>query len=88
MISHDRKRFLKEEINQTIDIIQSFDERMESFDLDANKFSLDRVYDYLYAFGTEDMAGYYPEFGQPKTFLTVGASGDQLLNAIKLGQRK
>lgn len=88
MISPDRKRFLKEEINQTIDIIQSFDERMESSDLDANKFSLDRVYDYLYAFGTEDMAGYYPEFGQPKTFLTVGASGDQLLNAIKLGATK
>lgn len=86
MISYDRKKVLKEEINKTISLIQSYYENMVSFE--SNTFELDNVYDYLYAFATEDMAGYYSEFGQPKTFLTVGASGDQLLNAVKLGATK
>lgn len=84
----DRKKILKDEINKTIDLINSEDNPMVTYIQGGNMFSLDSVYDYLYTFATEDMAGYYPEFGHPKTFLTVGASGDQILNAVKIGAEK
>lgn len=81
MISVERKKKLKEEINKAIELLD--DESYKDNLLDKNTF-----FDRLYNFATEDMRGYYSEFGKPKTFLTVGASGDQILNAVKLGAEK
>lgn len=43
------------------------------------------AYESLYVSATEDMKTYYKQFENPKTFLTIGASGDQVLNAIDAG---
>lgn len=45
------------------------------------------AYDSLYTFATEDMKTYYPEFGQPKSFLSICASGDQIINAALSGAK-
>ncbi len=42
-------------------------------------------YETLYAHATEDMRTYYQEFNHPHTFLSISASGDQIINAILTG---
>ena len=42
-------------------------------------------YESLYTNATEDMATYYKEFKNPKSILTIGASGEQVVNAINAG---
>lgn len=44
-------------------------------------------YDSLYASATEDMKTYYKEFKNPQTFLSIGASGEQVINAISSGAK-
>lgn len=88
MISFEKKQALKEEINKTIEIIEKYSKDLTSNNIGVNAFGNNNNYNILYPFATEDMRGYYPEFGHPKKFLTVGGSGDQLLNAIKLGAEK
>jgi len=53
----------------------------------ATTFKSDIRYDCLYANATEDMSTYYKEFDYPKTFLSVGASGEQVVNAICAGAK-
>lgn len=48
-------------------------------------FEEKEAYESLYASATEDMKTYYKEFDKPKTFLTIGASGEQVMNAIEAG---
>ncbi len=48
-------------------------------------FEKTEAYESLYVSATEDMRSYYKVFDAPKTFLTIGASGDQVLNAIEAG---
>jgi hypothetical protein len=46
-------------------------------------YNIDNKFKYLYPFTTENIAGYINQFDlKDKTFLTVGSSGDQVLNAI------
>lgn len=42
-------------------------------------------YDRLYTFGTEDMRTYSKEFSGANSFLSICASGDQILNAVLTG---
>lgn len=44
-------------------------------------------YESLYTNATEDMATYYKEFKETKSFLTIGASGEQVANAINSGAK-
>ena len=49
-------------------------------------FELDNMFKYVYPFTTEHIAGYLPYFDlKDKSLLTVGSSGDQVLNAILMG---
>lgn len=86
MITIDRKKVLREEINKAIELIDRKDSILEK--CKQNTFGENRVYEKFYNFATEDIRGYSSEFDSPKTFLTIGASGDQILNAVKLGAEK
>lgn len=81
MMTVEEKNKLKEEINKAIHLI---DDESYRYDILNEGNSFERFYN----FATEDMRGYYHEFGKPRTFLTVGASGDQILNAVKLGAER
>lgn len=48
-------------------------------------FEKEKAYESLYTSATEDMRTYYKEFNHTKTFLTIGASGEQVMNAIEAG---
>lgn len=50
-------------------------------------FDGNNKYDSLYTSATEDMATYYKEFNHPTTFLSIGASGEQVINAISCGAK-
>lgn len=45
-------------------------------------------YEGLYINATEDMASYYKQFHTTDSFLTIGASGEQVVNAIHAGAKK
>lgn len=81
MLTREQVTKLKKEVSETIDVM-SDNKKMET------NFNVGINYEGLYSNATEDMAGYYPEFGTPKTFLTVGASGDQTLNAVLQGAKE
>ncbi len=53
----------------------------------ATTFDSKLKYDSLYTSATEDMATYYKKFNNPKTFLSIGASGEQVINAICCGAK-
>lgn len=82
----DKKKVLREEINKAIELIDRKVNILE--ECKQNVFGEQRVYEKLYNFATEDIRGYSSEFGNAKTYLTVGGSGDQVLNAVKLGAEK
>ena len=50
-------------------------------------FIEDNKYESLYTSATEDMATYYKEFTTTDSFLTIGASGEQVVNAINAGAK-
>lgn len=89
MLNYEQKKRLKLEVNKTIDVINSDDIFRESkIGIRGDRSEIFKNYDVLYHNATEDMSGYYPEFGNPSTFLTIASSGDQILNAVKIGARK
>ena len=53
----------------------------------ASPFIKDSRYEGLYVNATEDMATYYQEFKTTDSFLTIGASGEQVVNAINSGAK-
>ena len=53
----------------------------------VSPFTRNNHYEGLYTFGTEDMATYYQQFTATDSFLTIGASGDQVVNAINTGAK-
>ena len=53
----------------------------------ASPFTRDTKYEGLYTNATEDMATYYKEFKTTNSFLTIGASGEQVVNAINSGAK-
>ena len=48
----------------------------------ASPFIKDSRYEGLYVSATEDMATYFKEFKVTDSFLSIGASGEQVVNAI------
>lgn len=82
MLTKEQNKRLKLEVGKTIDIINN-----DQLSLKLIKGGY-QMYDNLYHHATEDMATYYEEYKNPKTFLTIGASGDQLLNAVAIGAKK
>lgn len=82
MITQEQKKRLKLEVGKTIDIIKK---NQESLNLVKDGYKL---YDNLYHQAMEDMTTYYEEYKNLETFLTIGASGDQLLNAVVMGAKK
>lgn len=53
----------------------------------SSPFTKDARYESLYTFATEDMTSYFKEFKVTDSFLTIGASGDQVINAINSGAK-
>lgn len=53
----------------------------------TSPFIKNNKYEALYANATEDMATYYKEFKTTDSFLTIGASGEQVANAINSGAK-
>lgn len=88
MMTYNEKEELKREINNTISIMEQTGMKDYLFQQITHTSGFDNKCSPLYLFGTEDMRTYYKEYGSPETFLTIGASGDQLLNAILLGAKK
>lgn len=88
MLTYNEKEALKREINQTIAIMEQDGMKDYLFQQITHTSGFDNKCSPLYLFGTEDMRTYYKEYGSPENFLTIGASGDQLLNAILLGAKK
>lgn len=87
MLTYEQKKRLKLEVEKTIDIIK-FNEEMKNNYLLALLDQEFKEFDTLYPMATEDIASYYQKYNSPKTFLTVGGSGDQLLNAVDIGATK
>ncbi len=90
MLTTNEKKIIKAEISATISIMLKDGTQDYIYHKLAHSSEFDgRVKcSPLYLFGTEDMRTYYQEFNNPETFLTIGASGDQLLNAILLGAKR
>lgn len=88
MLTYNEQAELRKEINETIAIMEKDGMKDFLFNQIIHSSGFDTECSPLYLFGTEDMRRYYKEFGNPETFLTIGASGDQLLNAILLGAKK
>lgn len=90
VLTYSEKEKLKLEINKTLSIMDNDSIQKFLFDSIAHKSGFDEGLSCgpLYLFATEDMRTYYKEFDHPETFLTIGASGDQLLNAILLGAKR
>lgn len=86
MITMERQKLLREEINKAIELIDTDLSFLDS--CKKNVFEKDNIYERLYSLATEDIRGYSAELGSPKTYLTIGASGDQILNAVKLGAER
>lgn len=53
----------------------------------SSPFIKDNRYEGLYVNATEDMATYFKEFKVTNSFLTIGASGEQVVNAINSGAK-
>lgn len=53
----------------------------------SSPFVKDNRYEGLYVNATEDMATYFKEFKVTDSFLTIGASGEQVVNAINSGAK-
>lgn len=64
--------------------MESIDPFLQSL-LGVNNFASNNKYDGLYINATEDMRTYYSIFDKPKSFLSIGASGEQVANAINSG---
>lgn len=85
MLTYEQSKKIALEVNQTLDFMK----KQSKLSVFANRhLSFDTNYGALYSNTTEDLGGYYQEFGNPKTFLTVAASGDQILNAVLHGAQK
>lgn len=55
--------------------------------LGSSPFTRDNRYEGLYTFATEDISTYSKEFKVTNSYLTIGASGDQVINAINTGAK-
>ncbi len=55
--------------------------------LGTSPFTNDNKYEGLYCNATEDMTTYFKEFKVTNSFLTIGASGEQVVNAINSGAK-
>lgn len=53
----------------------------------SSPFTKSNNYEGLYVSATEDMTTYYKEFTNTDSFLTIGASGEQVINAINSGAK-
>lgn len=90
MLTTEQKNKLKKEVKETIDLMH--DDVQDFYYLRSlfhqTTFEEGNNYESMYANATEDMKGYYSEFGTPVTFLTVGGGGDQAINAVDIGAKK
>lgn len=82
----EEERNLKRDLEATKLLLlrQNPSQTMKNLLTGKNHFE-DSKYETLYAHATEDMRTYYTEFNHPKTFLSICASGDQIINAILTG---
>ncbi len=77
----------KTAIDETLKLILKNQNPLLSIISGTSSFSNNLQYDSLYSNATEDMATYHKEFNNPKSFLTIGASGEQVINAINSGAK-
>ncbi len=89
MLTQIEKEQLKREINNSIRIVKRSDEAtLDKVITGTSSGDVYEDYDYLYRHATEDIRSYTPSFNHPTSVLTIGGSGDQLLNAINIGAKK
>ena len=69
----------------------SIDDKIKIVDSECKgiwAFCIDDMFKYIYPFTTENISGYLPYFDlKDKSLLTVGSSGDQVINAILMGSK-
>ena len=72
---------------QSLMIRNSTDYGLKQSILGDSPFLDQNRYEGLYTNATEDMATYYSAFKKTESVLTVGASGEQVVNAINSGAK-
>ena len=91
MLSYVEKQKLKEEINETLKILNdNSPQENQLVEMLIHYMTEDEFQEYapLYRHATEDMRTYYAPFNSVEDFLTVGSSGDQILNAVNMGAKR
>lgn len=90
MLSYQEKQQLKKEVAATWELITNPQTREELLELLSYRKLEDSYQNYgpLYNHGTEDMRTYYEHFNSVEDILTIGASGDQILNAVNMGAKR
>lgn len=91
MLTYEQDKRLKLEVGKTIDIINDFSPNVQQLITSINLLTGNNSFegfDFLYPSATEDMDTYYKQYQHPRTFLTIGGSGEQLLNAVSIGAKK
>lgn len=88
-LSKEQEQQLNEDIKATQELLilnNSHYKTLEELQ-GISPFTKNRKYESLYTFATEDMSTYFKEFTITDSFLTIGASGDQVINAINSGAK-
>lgn len=91
MLNTIQKERLKKEVNATWELATGTKDPVDSnVEMLIDYLTEDdfKCYGALYQHATEDMRSYYKAFDKVERFLTIGASGDQLLNAVSMGAKK
>lgn len=91
MLSAVEKEKLRKEVDETWKIATSPKTKTECMvEMLINYMTEDDFQEYgpLYRHATEDMRTYYKAFNSVEDFLTIGASGDQILNAVSMGAKR
>jgi hypothetical protein len=90
MITQQEKDKLKREINSTINIIERDDVLLYLTNQinGVTHFNDGVVCAPVYLFATEYISGYNSNFNKMDSYLTVGGSGDQVINAILKGAKE
>lgn len=90
MLSVEEKEKIKYDLEKTLELIERNDPlyNMMTRLIGDSPFNHPKNYESLYTNATEDMRTYYKEFCTPTSFLSIGASGEQVINATSIGAKE
>lgn len=88
-ITKEQEELIKRDLKATVELMvrNSGDYGLIQSLTGSSPFIDQNKYESLYTHATEDMATYYKTFKKTESVLTIGASGEQVVNAISSGAK-